>query len=362
MLTNLLSNRKHQSLLQSDKIHGDPAFCPLDDRVYFESAAEKLLTDADEWERGSRSGSSTSRFSDFVQDLTGQGDGEYDEGLEKNTMIHGAMSLCSGGESRQDDELSAADYEDSDCYDHDSQHDCTEVGKLDNNTHSEKPAVSSSKYYAGSGYSVSDDQYPGNSDGILYRNEKYPRSPSYTTSTGSTHLHCKNRDKLLSAQIMESKTKNSRKNSVKKAPFDTKCLLHPKHSRMVETVLLSSRPYYGPPVRNIASFTAIGLQQGSRPKSRHIPGCGIRNCREEIFTRASLTLPRSKSKKTSRLVCDEVPFQSSDIFSSGLYGFLSKSGVSGHDIGSLDNKYLRGSKVQDLLKKEVRGIKLKLIG
>lgn len=204
---------------------------------------------------------------------------------------------------------------------------------------------------------MSEEPYQCNTDGIFFRNERTPRSPSYTVSTGSTYLHCKERDRQLLAQMMESTTNSIRKTPTIKAPFSIKSLQHPKRSCMVDVVLLSSRPCYGSPVRTAKSPNTIGLRDASKPKFSQTSGFSIKNSTREIYTRASLTLPRGKSKKTARLICDEAPFQASDIYSSGQFGYLSKSRVSGHAAGERDEESIN-AKVQDSLRKEVRGLLL----
>ena len=376
MLTNLLANRKHPSMLQSSILFGDPDICPPDNRGHSESSVEQELTGADDWEHGhgSRSGSSTGRYSSFGHDLASRGDEDCDEGLDENAVMQRTMPSCPEGECFHDNELSAIEYENSD-YQGNNQYDDYEDGILDENTYSERSVASSSRHYRGSGsgsgsrsragsrsgYSVSEDPYQCNSDGIFYRNERIPRSPSYTVSTGSTYLHCKERDRQLSAQMMKSTTSSIRKTPINKAPFSTKLLLHPKCSNMVDVVLLSSRPCYRSSVRAVESSSMTGSHHdGSRPKFRHISGFSIKNSQEEIYTRASLASPRGKSKKITLHVCDETPFQASDIYSSGQFGYLSKSGVSGHATRER-NKECMNSKVQDSLRKEVRGLSLKQV-
>jgi hypothetical protein len=387
MLTNLLANRKHPSMLQSSKLFGDPAISPSDTRGHSESSAEQGSTGADDWEHGheqghgsrsgsstSRSGSSTSRYSNFGHDLASHDEEDCDEGYDENAVLQRVMPSYSDGECFQDDEFSAIEYEDSDYHDNNTFNDDYEDGILDENTYSGRSVASPSKHYRGSvsgsgsrsrsragsrsGYSVSEEPYQCNSDGIFYRNERIPRSPSCTVSTGSTYLHCKERDRQLLAQMMESTTNSARKTPIIKAPFSVKPLQHPKRSCMVDIVLLSSRPCYGSPVRAVKSPNTIGLHDGSRPKFRDTSGFSIKNSKEEIYTRASLTLPRGKSKKTSRLICDDAAFQASDIYSSGQFGYLSKGRVSGHARGERDKEYIN-SKVQDSLRKEVRGLLLK---
>ena len=353
MLTNLLSNRKQLNVLQSCKIHGEPDECHSDNQGHFESAAEQWSSGADDWKQGSRSGTSTSSCLDFEQDIAAQGEEECDERRFENAIIRRTAPLCSVSESRQDDELSGVEYEDSDYHDYNS--DNFDVETLDENTYTESSEVSPSKHCAGSGYYEGEDQYPDNPDGIFYRNEKFPKSPSHTVSTDSTYLHCRERDKRLSAHMVESKIRSTRKASVNKAPFYNKPLQNPKHSCMEDAVLLSSRPCYGSPVHYVTSASTIGRHHGPIPKFRHIPGSSkiFGNSDVTIFTRASLTLPR---RKISRLVCDDVPFQSSHIYSSGQFGFLSKGGVTVRDVGDLDNKYALRSKLQDSLRKEVHDL------
>jgi hypothetical protein len=378
MLTNLLANRNRPSKLQSSKLYGDPDRSPSDTRGHSESSAEQESIGADDWEHGhghghgSRSGSSTSRYSHFGHDLASHDEEDCDEGSDENAVMQRVMPSYSDGECFQDDELSAIEYEDSD-YHGNNQYNDYEDGMLDENTHSGRSVASSSKHYRGpgsasvsgsasrsragsrSGYSVTEEPYQCNSDGIFYRDERLPRSPSYTVSTGSTYLHCKERDRQLLAQMMELTTSSVRKTPIKKVPFSVKALQHPKRTCMVDVVLLSSRPCYGSPVRTAKSPNTIDLHDGSRPKFRHTPGFSIKNSKEEIYTRASLTLPRGKSKKTARLICDDAPFQASDIYSSGQFGYLSKSRVSGHATGERDEESTK-SKVQDSLRKEVRGL------
>ena len=377
MLTNLLANRIHPSMLQLSKLFGDPDISPSDNRGHSESSAEQGSTGADDWEHGhgqghgSRSGSSTSRYSNFGHDLASHDGEDCDEGYDENAVMQRVVPSYSDGECFQDDELSAIEYEDGD-YHGNNQYTDYEDGILDENTYSGRSVASSSKHYRGSGsgsgskagsrsgYSVSEEPYQCNSDGIFYRNERTPRSPSYTVSTGSTYLHCKERDRQLLAQMMLSTTNSAGKTPRIKAPFSVNPLQHPERSCMVDVVLLSSRPCYGSPVRTVKSPNTIGLHDGSRPKFRQNSGFSIKNSQEKIYTRASLTLPRGKSKKTARLSCDEAPFQASDIYSSGQFGYLSKSRVSGHATGERDKEYV-SLRVQDSLRKEVRGLLLKHI-
>lgn len=363
MLTNLISNRKHPNFLGVSKIYDDPNFFHVDDGEQFESAVDQLSSEADQWEHESRSGSSIRGCLDSVEDIASQGDEAFsniDECSDIDASEHRNMPFNSADEPCPDDELSAIEYEEDNCYNSPNYHyqndDLSEglVDEDEDTYYLDNAADSPSEYCPGSpgGYSVSDDQYPDNSNDLFYRNENLPKSLSYPISSGSSYRHCRERDKNTLAPMMESRFRNSRKATINKAPF-----LHMESSKRLKNsclagiVLLPSRPCYKSPV----SASTVDLHYGPRTKFRHLSGSSIRNSYGDVYTRASLTPSqnKSKSRKSSRLVCDDTPFQSSHIYSSGQFGFLSRSGESCHDIGKIDKKHERESKIYDLLKKEV---------
>ena len=366
MLTNLISNRKYPNILGISKTYDDPNFCHVDDGGQFESADDQLSSEADQCEHESRSGSSTSGCLDLVEDIANQGDEAFsnmDECSDIDGSEHRNMPLNSADGPCPDDELSATEYEEVNCYNSRNYHyqeDDLREGLVDEDEDEEtcyldKSADSPSEYCPGSpgGYSVSDDQYPDNSNDVFYRNENLPKSLSCSISSSSSYRHFRERDKNTLAPMMESTLRNSRKATINKAPFlHIKSLKYLKNSCLAGVVLLPSRPCYKSPV----STSTVDLHCGPRTKFRHLPGSSIRNSYGDVYTRASLkpSQNKSKSRMSSRLVRDDNPFQSSHIYSSGQFGFLSRGGESCHDIGKIDKKHERESKIYDLLRKEVR--------
>ena len=364
MLTNLISNRKHPNMIETSKIYVDPSLCHVDDEGLFESADDQLSSEADNWEHDSRSESSTSGCLDLIQDIASQGDETFlnmDECSDIDGSVHRNMLLNPANEPCQDDELSAIEYEDNCHYSPNYHHhnndfkdglvDKDEDTYLDESYYLDKSADSPLEYCAGypGGYSVSDDQYPDNSNDAFYHNKNLPKSPSYSVSSGSSYRHCRESEKPTLAPMMESSLKSSRQATINSAPFlhmkSLKCF---KYSCMAGVVLLPSRPCYKTPV----STSMVDLHYGPRTQSRHLSGSSIRNNYEDIYTRASLTPSQSKSKtkgkKSSHLVCDDtnIPFRSSHIYSSGQFGYLTSGGKSSHDIGKIDKRLERKSKIQ----------------
>ena len=369
MLTNLISNRKDPNMLQASKTYVDPSLCHVDDEGLFESADDQLSSEADDWEHDSRSESSTSGCLDLIQDIGSQGDGAFsdmdecsdiDVGVFRNMLLNPANEPC------PDDELPAIECEDNSPnyspnyrYQNNDDNKKGVVDKDENTHYLNKSADSPSEYCAGSseGYSVSDDQHPDNSNDTFYHNENLLKSPSYSVSSGSSYRHCRESDKHTLAPMMESRFKSLRLATINNAPFlHMKSMKYLKNSCLAGVVLLPSRPCYKTPV----STSTVDLHYGPRTKSRHLSGSSIRNNYEDVYTRASLTPSRSKSesKKSSRLVCDDIPFRSSHIYSSGQFGYLSRGRESCHVQGKIDRKHERESKIHDLLRKEVRRLKI----